>query len=101
MNTLRTRPLRELHNTQPNLHSLQTLTSTRVPPEQLTTLLVRHSTAQGVPPSAFSALSALVPGVHAGGALEPLCEQALRVLDDFAAGSASPQKKRRAFWKRG
>jgi Ca-activated chloride channel family protein len=64
------------------------------------TALLHHLTAEGVPPPEFSALRALVDAIEAGGAVDPLWDTALRVLDDFAAGTGAP-KKHRTFWKRG
>ena len=50
--------------------------------------------------SDFSALRALVDAIEESGAVDPLWDTALRVLDDFAAGTGAP-KKHRTFWKRG
>jgi hypothetical protein len=68
--------------------------------------LVVQLTTEGMPRTAFSALRELAARLKAGSAVgtmwdEQLWEEALRVLDDFAAGGDSRGKKRRAlFWKR-
>jgi Ca-activated chloride channel family protein len=64
------------------------------------TAMMRDLTAWGVPRSAFSSLRALVIAVQAGGPVGPVWDEALRVLDDFAAGTGYQEKNRRAFWKR-
>ena len=61
------------------------------------TALIRHLSAEGVPPSEFSTLK-LIAAIEAGGAVTELWDRTLRVLDRFAAGTA---RRRLAFWKRG
>jgi Ca-activated chloride channel family protein len=61
------------------------------------TALIRHLSAEGVPPSEFSALTELVAAIEAGSAVTDLWRRTLRGLDGFAAGTA---RRRRAFWKR-
>lgn len=66
------------------------------------TALVAHLTARGVPPSAFSALSAVVAAIEAGdGPIARLWDATMAALEDFAAGTGSQDRRRRAFWKRG
>jgi Ca-activated chloride channel homolog len=60
--------------------------------------LIRHLSAEGVPPTEFSALPELVAAIDAGGGVTELWDRTLRVLDGFAAGST---RRKRAFWKRG
>ncbi len=68
--------------------------------------LVRHLAAQGVAPGAAEPLHDLAAAIEAGGDLEVLWAQALRVLDEFTAGAGAvgstraPSRGRRAFWKR-
>jgi Ca-activated chloride channel homolog len=62
------------------------------------TALIRHLSAEGVPPSEFSTLTELIAVIEAGGAVTELWARALRVLDRFAAGTA---RRRLTFWKRG
>ncbi len=62
------------------------------------TALIRHLSAEGVPPSEFSTLTELIAAIEAGGAVTALWDRTLRVLDRFAAGTA---RRRLAFWKRG
>jgi len=70
---------------------------------RLSALVVRLTTA-GVPLSAFLPLWQLAAALREAAANtmadEALWDQALRVLDDFAAGSGPVDRKRRAFWKR-
>ena len=71
---------------------------------RLGALVVKLTTAN-VPLSAFLPLwqlAAALKDADAGGPAwdEALWDQALRVLDDFAAGSALAERKGRAFWKR-
>jgi Ca-activated chloride channel family protein len=61
--------------------------------------LLRHLAAAGVSPSALSSLAALVAEVEIDCSDATLWDKALRVLDDFARGTAS-SRKRLAFWKR-
>ena len=56
--------------------------------------LVDELMAVGVPASQLVALLELVTAIAEGGPLDKLWKEALRTLDDFAAG-----KRRRAFWK--
>jgi Ca-activated chloride channel family protein len=63
--------------------------------------LIRHLAAAGVPPAAFSPLTALVAAVKTGAPVDTLWDQVLQLLDDFAAAAGASETKRRAFWKRG
>jgi Ca-activated chloride channel homolog len=72
---------------------------------RLSALVITLTTA-GVPLSAFLPLwqlAAALKEADTAGTMadEALWDQALRVLDDFAAGTGILKRKRRAFWKRG
>ena len=67
--------------------------------------LVIKLTTEGVPLSAFLPLWQLAAAVKEADTVGPMADealwdQALRVLDDFAAGTGHLERKRRAFWKR-
>jgi Ca-activated chloride channel family protein len=64
------------------------------------TVLIAELIAQDVPSSAVSELTAVVAAIEAGGAADPMWDAVLEALDDFAGATGSPDRKRRAFWKR-
>ena len=66
---------------------------------RLSALVVRLTTA-GVPLSAFLPLWQLAAALREADAEGTMWDEALRVLDDFAAGAGPVKRKRRAFWKR-
>ncbi len=65
------------------------------------TVLIGELIAKSVPSSAFSELTALVAAIEASGAVAPAWDATLQALDDFSGDTGAPEKKRRAFWKRG
>jgi hypothetical protein len=65
------------------------------------TALLRHLRNQGVSPSDYATLTALLAGLEAGSDLGPLWDETVRTLDDFATGTDEASPSRRSFWKRG
>jgi serine/threonine-protein kinase len=61
--------------------------------------LAEWLSTEGVPPSEFSALTALVAPPRAGAELDPRWNATLRALEEFGAGTGSAQPRARAFWK--
>jgi Ca-activated chloride channel family protein len=67
------------------------------------TAVLSHLASRGIPESAYAPLRALVERLNAGGDLEALWIEALRVLDTTAAQvsvRAAERDRRRTFWKR-
>jgi Ca-activated chloride channel family protein len=70
------------------------------------TALVGHLASLGTPEPGYSSLRRLVTALGAGGDLETLWAEAMRVLDAFAAADAPVTEeteetdRRRTFWKR-
>jgi Ca-activated chloride channel family protein len=54
------------------------------------TALLRALTHSGVPGSEFAELQTLVDAIEAGGPLDPVWAEALRVLEAFAEGGKLP-----------
>jgi Ca-activated chloride channel family protein len=67
--------------------------------------LINHLASLGVPEAAYAPLRRLVERINAGGSLDLLWAETLRVLDAFAASvtvlAPAPEgERRRTFWKR-
>ena len=55
--------------------------------------LVRHLRDHAVPSSALTALNGLVKAIQAGGAVDQMWDEAVTVLEAFAAGAAKPKRR--------
>jgi Ca-activated chloride channel family protein len=64
------------------------------------TVLIGELIGKNVTSSVVSELTALVAAIEAGGAVGPMWDAVLAALDDVAGAIGSPDKRRRAFWKR-
>jgi Ca-activated chloride channel family protein len=64
------------------------------------TVLIGELIGKNITSSVVSELTALVAAIEAGGAVGPMWDAVLAALDDVAGASGSPDKRRRAFWKR-
>ena len=57
------------------------------------TALVGHLRDHAVPSSALTALNGLVKAIQGGGAVDQMWDEAVTVLEAFAAGAAKPKRR--------